>query len=374
MNIREILNLRLVCRMFCATIDSNEVSIVRHLINQQPLRRFAMLYQSLAVPMPYTWKQLLGLCHRFHVVDHLANFLVHLMVSELHYVDPIEALNRSGIEAVITDIVPKIRPYLLMLFHFLEMYRAELAKAAKRCDTLAENFVVAHRRVETHIVRQYNGHAIHSFVTLTHYLMKIMMKYLRPAPYAGFLERRLRGWLAEPAPFEHCMRLLVIGGLESVYMVISIPKYPERINALYKHLQCLSLKTMDHQLARRFYVMSQSDRYMESRFEPSDIMPPLEEEIVNNMFELLPKRDEFLNPQWLSTLFKPDDVVLPDYIQDWRDFTRALLSEEMDDDISLQGKAPASSPDTDAINKWEGENSVRQQQIQDLMSVGLLLP
>lgn len=112
---------------------------------------------------------------------------------------------------------------------------------------------------------------------------------------------------------------------------------------------------------------------MESRFEPSDIMPPLEEEIVNKISQFLPKRDEFLSPQWLSTLFKPD-VVLPDYIQDWRDFTRSLLFEEMDDDINLQGEAPVSSPDTDAINKWEGENSVRQQQIRDLMSVGLLLP
>lgn len=333
--------------MFCTTIDSNEVSIVRNLINHRPLRQFAMLYRSLAAPMPYTSKQLLGLCHRFHVVDHLADFLVHRMVSELHYVDPIEALNHSGIEAVTTGIVPKIRPYLLMLFHFLEMYRAELAEAAQKCDTLAKNFIRAHRRVEAHIVRQYNGHAIHSFVTLAHYLMKIMKEYLCPASYVGFLERRLRGWLAEPAPFKYCMRLLVIGGLESVYMVISIPKHPERINALNKHLQCLSMKPMDYQLARRFHLMSRSDRYMESRFEPSDIMPPLEEEIVNKISQFLPWRDQFLNPKWLSRLFKPD-IVLPGYNQDWRDFTRSLLYEEMDDDISLQGEAPASSPDTES--------------------------
>lgn len=361
MNIRDIFNLRLVCRLFCATIDLNQASIVRHLINQEPLRRFAILYQPLAAPTPYTLNQLFGLCHRFHVVDHLADFLAKLMVTQLNRITLPELADHPGLLAVAKNMTLKMQPYLLMLFHFLETYRAELVEAVKTCDISVENVREAtHRQAEAHVVRQYNGHVIHDLVSLSRLLIRgIGRKQLRPSSYAGMLERRLRGWSTKPASEEQCMRLFVIGGLESVYMVISLPDYSKRIDALKRHLQHLSSKPMDPQLARRFCVMSRNNRHMKSRPELSTIMPPLDEPIANRISQLLPNQDDFLNIQRLSALFEPG-VVLVDKIQNPWDFSRSLMFEEYTGhDFGLQAGAPAPDPDGDSSDPREGEYPAR---------------
>lgn len=338
--------MRLVSREFCVTIDTYQASITRHLIDKKPLREFAMLYRSLAIPIPYSLGHLFDLSHRFHVVNHLAELLARLIVTTLDQTCLTDLAKHPELQAETTMMALKMRPYLLMLSHFLEMYRAELAEVVKTCDiSVKTKRDAALDHAEAHVIQRYNGHVVHSLCSLAHFLIMVIARKLRPASYAGSLERRLRGWSTEPATAAECMRILVMGGLESVHMVISIPKFSNRVCALKKHLSRLSQKFPDQEINPRFYIVSHNDRNLDSIPIFSSIMPPLEEDIANKVCQVLPTREDFLSITRLATLFEPG-IVLVDELQDPWDFAKSVRYDVMDYEFGFQAGAPVPKPST----------------------------
>lgn len=335
MSLSDVLCMRLVCRKFRDFVDSSQSSIVRHFTEVRPLERFASLYQPVKSLAPRTFKHLFGLSRRYHVVKNLSNFLATRLVAHLHRLSSLDLHERPDLLLVSQKTSLKMEPYLLMLFHFLEAYRAELARLVQSGDISSnatkENI---NRSAEADAVRQYNSHIVHNFSALCHFLIVTIMRRLRPASYAGMLERRLRGWSREPASEAQCVELLVLGGLESVYMVISISNYAERVAAMRQHLRNLTSERLDPQLARRFSVMPRDHRIADHDDEIPAIMPPLDEQTAAKIRQVLPRSHDFLQIARLAGLFDPGVVQATPMQYPW-DFAKSLMMDDNDVDFSL---------------------------------------
>lgn len=337
MSLSDVLCMRLVCRKFRDFVDSSQSSIVRHFTEVRPLEQIASLYQPVTSLAPRTFQNLFGLSRRYHVVKNLSDFLANRLVANIHRLSSWDLHERPDLmlELVSQKMALKVEPYLLMLFHFLETYRAELARLV-RSDDIFSNATKEdiNRNAEASAVRQYNGHIVHNLSALCHFLIVTIMMRLRPASYAGFLERTLRGWSGEPASEAQCVELLVLGGLESVYRVLSISNYVERVAAMRQHLRNLTSERLDPQLARRFSVIPRKHRIADHDGEIPAIMPPLDKQTAAKIRQVLPGSRDFLQIARLASLFDPGVVQATPMQYPW-DFAKSLMMDDNDVDFSL---------------------------------------
>lgn len=296
-----------------------------------------MLYRPLAAPTPLDLDVLLNLSHRWHVVDHIAIFLARFHLIQAHRLTPPSLVEQPENAAIVNNMARNMRPYLLMLYHFIEMYRAGLAESVNTYKSLADiPREDLSSRVEAQILRQYNGHVIHRLCAMSNFLIKVIVRRLRPASYAGGFERLLRGWSRDPASEAQCMELLVIGSLETVNQTITLSGFPARIAAIERHLQEFSsMKKPDRRPSRRRPVISRKSKSISDAPTGSNtIMPALDFETVKRISRILPERDDFLNIDRLVSLFEPG-VVLADEVQTPWNFALAMMRGDREEDLDL---------------------------------------
>lgn len=313
-----------------------------------------MLYHPL--PNPHELNVLLGLSHRFHVVEHIATFLgkFHLVHSANDHreVPPI-LFERPEYVGAVEVMARSMKPYLLVLYHFIETYREKLAESVMADDISIEDL---RNRIEAEIISRYNGHILNRVCAMSDFLIKVTVRRLRAAGNAGRFERLLRGWSQDPATEAQCMELLVIGTFETVNKTISISGFPERIAAIEKHLQDFSIMTKpDRRASRNIAVRSLTGKSLISDISFSTpfstpfhpLMQPLDQETVGRIIKLLPDRDDFLKIERLATLFEPG-VVLVDQVKTVWDFVASMNGEVEDFDfVAVASEPPVrSSPTT----------------------------
>lgn len=345
MSLVDLLNFRLVCQTFNGIVRSNQSSIVKYFTSHGKLRKFAMLYQPL--PAPLELDVLLGLSHRYHAVEHLATFLgkFHLVQSANdHRVEPPILFERPEYVAAVEVLAQNMKPYLLMLYHFLETYREKLAETVLVNGISIED---QRNRIEAEIIRRYNGYILNRLCAMSDFLIKVTARRLRAAANAGKLERLLRGWSLNPATEAQCIELLVIGTLETVNKTIAISGFPERIAAIEKHLQDFSImKKPDRRTSRNIAVRSLTGKSSNSDVSISTpfstpfhpLMQPLDQETVGRIIKLLPDRHEFLKIERLANLFEPG-VVLVDQVETPWDFVAKMNGEVEDFDFVAANSA-----------------------------------
>lgn len=345
MSLVDLLSFRLVCQTFNGIVRSNQSSIVKYFTSHGNLRKFAMLYQPL--PAPLELDVLLGLSHRYYVVEHLATFLgkFHLVQSANdHRVEPPILFERPEYVAAVEVLAQNMKPYLLMLYHFLETYREKLAETVLVSGISIED---QRSRIEAEIIRRYNGYILNRLCAMSDFLIKVTARRLRAAANAGKLERLLRGWSQNPATEAQCIELLVIGTLETVNKTIAISGFPERIAAIEKHLQDFSImKKPDRRTSRNIAVRSLTGRSSTSDVSTSTpfstpfhpLMQPLDQETVGRIIKLLPDRDDFLKIERLANLFEPG-VVLVDQVETPWDFVAKMNGEVEDFDFVAENSA-----------------------------------
>lgn len=338
MSLVDLFNFRLVCQTFNGIVRSNQSSIVKHFITHGNLRKFAMLYEPL--PTPLDLHVLLGLSHRYYVVEHLATFLgkFHLVhTANDHRVAPPSFFERQEYVAAVEVLARNMKPYLLILYHFMETYREKLAETVLVHGISIED---QRNRVEAEIIRRYNGSILNRLCAMSDFLVKVTARRLRAAANAGKFERLLRGWSPDPATEAQCIELLVIGTLETVNKAIFVSGFPERIAAIEKCLQ-------DSFIMKKPDLRSKSPISDDSFSTPSStpfhqLMQPLDQETVGRIIKLLPDRDDFLKIERLANLFEPG-VVLVDQIETPWDFVTRMNGEVEDFDFVAATSEPVLS-------------------------------
>lgn len=306
-----------------------------------------MLYEPLAASGPLDLDVLLNLSHRWHVANHIGIFLARFHLIQAHRLTPPALIEQPEHEAVVNNMARNMRPYLLMLYHFIEKYRAGLAEAVNKHTNWNVPREDLSSQVEAQIIRQYNGHVIHLLCAMSNFLIKVIVRRLRPASYAGGFERLLRGWSRDPASEAQCMELLIIGSLETVNKTVTLPGFPARIAAIERHLQEFSLmKRPDRRPLRRMSIISRNNKSISDDPTPSNtIMQPLDLETVKRVSWVLPERDDFLSIERLMSLFEPGVVHVDQVPTPWN-FALAMMRNDGEEPFDLiAGPSPPDQPD-----------------------------
>lgn len=329
----------------------NQSSIVIHFLRHGQLSRFARLYQTLAAPGAFGLDILFDISHRWHVVTHIAVFLARFHLIQAHHLTPPSLVEQPEHAAVVDNMARNMRPYLLMLYHFIETYRTELAESVGTYQSVADipNDDLSNR-VEARILRQYNGHVIHRLCSMSDFLIKVIVRRLRPASYAGGFERLLRGWSRDPASEAQCMELLIIGSLETVNKTVTLSGFPARIAAIERHLQEFSsMRKPDRRPSRRVPVISRKSKSRNLHPTASNaIMPALDLETVKKISWVLPGREDFLDIKRLASLFEPG-VVLVDRVQTPWNFALEMMRSDREEHVDLVAGTSPPSP-TDSVH------------------------
>lgn len=253
---RDILRLRAASRYFSNLIASHAGEITRSLvIHDTDLRKMHSLYQyqyqdqridTLMTTLEYG----MGLSHRLHVALSLARFLTTNHLMEIFYCKSPAHLMQSKHAPLFRTIVSNLKPHLMIISHMLERYKTSLAALVQDVDLLLyERALVSNKRVqawreEVEILKDYNDREVCNTCLVFEFLKKTLFRQLRPASYAGSVERRLRGWTKPSASDDQVMTLMVFGGLDAIKRVITNQTYNARINLLEHELKSV-VRTLD---------------------------------------------------------------------------------------------------------------------------------
>ena len=159
-----------------------------------------------------------------------------------------------------------LRPYVFILYHFFESFRAILAYTSEckgawgtylwvfyfphreTCFGVLVTSLNAHPRreiltsfsslgdtrivntisfIESWLLARYMAAATSRVLRLWEQIMRLVYRKLRPATYATKVERTLRGWTHPPASETDIRDVLVFGGLEALYVrFLQLNAYP----------------------------------------------------------------------------------------------------------------------------------------------------
>ena len=131
--------------------------------------------------------------------------------------------------------VAKLRPYFFILYHLFEAFRAILVHSSA-CNSHLGVLRTQDRGslIEKWLLNHYTTEAKTQALCLWEQVMKVVSRKFRPATYATKVERTLRGWHHPPASEDDLMNLLVFGGLEALYRVITVHGFASRMKAFDK--------------------------------------------------------------------------------------------------------------------------------------------
>ncbi|KAL8650789.1 MAG: hypothetical protein Q9226_004994 [Calogaya cf. arnoldii] len=223
----DVLRLRLTCRSLRNLIELDVNEVIRCLAMEDGIIRLAHSLARCAInTSTLTVRYLVALSHQCHVAETLGQCLAISHLKELYACNSIE---RSPHARKVHFMVGNLRPYLLIISRMLEAYRSSVAKIVREKLSVEEMRLRACSS-ECDIMKQYASNDRVSLVF--EFLKKILFRQLRPASYATFVERRIRGWTEPSANEDKVMPLMIFGGTDAVNKVLNSPTYNNRIRAL----------------------------------------------------------------------------------------------------------------------------------------------
>ncbi|KAL8924735.1 MAG: hypothetical protein Q9172_002553 [Xanthocarpia lactea] len=228
--IRDVLRLRWSCRSLLNLVELDMGEIVRCLVMDDGIMRLAhsLAKDGIETSIP-TVGYLVALSHRCHVAEALGRSLATFHLQEIYSCNSSTALARSPHAHKVAIVNDNLRPYLVIISHMLEVYRSSMAKVVQEKNSVEETRLQACRS-ERAIMKQYTSDERTPLVI--EFLKKTLFRQLRPASYATFLERRIRGWTEPSANDDKVMSLIVFGGVDAIRRVLGVQNYNMRIRAL----------------------------------------------------------------------------------------------------------------------------------------------
>ena len=225
---QDVVEIKRSCRTLYHVVSSEEESIFSSLLKTAPdLAEASTVYRSTALPKtPPTLQTFFLLKRRVDVVDRLLRYVITDILNESFRMDVAEWLQDLTKRACFHDIINDIRPYVLLLGHFLDAFKEYFGCLIR--ERAAVQSGVDARLLQSWILRHYSPHAAQRVTLVYRDLMRSLGRKLRPPSYANRTERTLRGWTHDPAKPEDCRDIAIWGGLQ-VRVYYTVYKY--RINS-----------------------------------------------------------------------------------------------------------------------------------------------
>lgn len=171
------------------------------------------VYQSTILPRTLpTLNSFIDLQFRVDVVDRLLRYVVTEILSESFRTDASEWYKDPTKRACFHDVINDIKPYLLLLGHFFEAFKAYFTCLLREKGDVGSDTEI--RFLQSWILRHYSPYAAQRLTLIYRDLMRILGRKLRPPSYANRAERTLRGWTHDPAKPEDCRDIAIFGGLQ----------------------------------------------------------------------------------------------------------------------------------------------------------------
>ena len=211
---QDIVEIKRSCRTLYCVVSSEEEALFSFLLKTDPdLAEASTVYRSTALPKtPPTLQSFFLLKRRVDVVDCLLRYVITDILNESFRMDVAEWSKDPTKRACFHDVINDIRPYFLLLGHFLEAFKGYFGCLIReRAATYSGADV---RLLQSWILRHYSPHAAQRLTLVYRDLMRSLGRKLRPPSYANRTERTLRGWTHDPAKPEDCRDIAIWGGLQ----------------------------------------------------------------------------------------------------------------------------------------------------------------
>lgn len=218
----------MTCRSLLNLVEMDVGEIIRCLAMEDHIIRLAhsLAKSSIDTSSPSVG-YLVALTRRCHVAEALGRFLAEFHLKEFYFCSSLAELARSPHAHKVNFVVANLKPYLMIISHMIEAYRSSVTKIVQE-DWSVEEMRLQACRSEREIMRK---HASTRVSLVFEFLRKILSRQLRPASYATYLERRIRGWTEPSASDDKFMSLIVFGGLSAINHVLNNPTYNKQIRA-----------------------------------------------------------------------------------------------------------------------------------------------
>jgi len=211
---RDLISIKHSCRRLGYVVSSEEETLFFFFLKRTDRLPGAFdVYRSTILPgiLP-TLDGLVNLQSRVDVVDRLLRFLITEILNESFRADASEWYKDPTKRACFHDIINDIRPFLLLLGHFFEAFKAYFACLLREKGDVRSYDDI--RFLQSWILRHYSPHAAQRLTLIYRDLMRSLGRKLRPPSYANRAERTLRGWTHDPAKPEDCRDIAIFGGLQ----------------------------------------------------------------------------------------------------------------------------------------------------------------
>ena len=225
----DVLRLRFTCRSLLGLIELDIGEIIRSLaMNDQIIRLAHTLAKSAIDTSTPRVGYLIALIRQCHVAEALGRSLAEFHLKDIYGCNSLAKLACSPHAHKVNFMAENLKPYLIIISHMIDAYRSSVIKIVQEEQSVGEMRLQACRS-EREIMRK---HASNDRVSLVfEFLRTILSRQLRPASYATFLERRIRGWTKPSASDDQFISLIVFGGLSAINHVLNNPTYNKRILA-----------------------------------------------------------------------------------------------------------------------------------------------
>lgn len=208
--IHDVLNLRLVSKVFHTLVTHNESTIARYHIAHS-LPQYSLRLYPVPNPEFVNLHYLCSIWHRLHVASKLSTMIAKQAVKEI-FLRTTEA-QLQEFEPQHRRMRQRLMPLVFTLFHFFETYRDLHVRHLVEHGTPLNSQAFILNPIESQVMAMYDDQTLlqaHQAWTL---VISSFSRRLRPPSYAGRLERSIKGYLKDRPPDEVYTTILTIGGL-----------------------------------------------------------------------------------------------------------------------------------------------------------------
>ncbi|KAL9592528.1 MAG: hypothetical protein Q9179_006624 [Wetmoreana sp. 5 TL-2023] len=321
-------------------VDAHASDISRTLIRDDvELSEAHSLFKDTINPSTPTIGYVFALSRRSRLAENLARMLATHELVNVSCTKASTALALDRYHRHVTTTTRNLRPHLMIISHMLQTYRSSMAELVQDFDlvnydrAMISNIRVRSWRKEIEILKLYNEMEICRTSMVFELLKKVLCRQLRPASYATYVERRVRGWTKPSATDQQVVSLMIFGGLEAIKRVMSFRTYNERIEALHDGLSHLTSG-----ISREVSQLPVSGSL--SRVAMS-LVKPLYLFIINRLSTVIPDRVRFFNVGELEVLVGSHAITskVPSEafgLMRSVDFLTLLRSDSMNSDFELR--------------------------------------
>lgn len=232
LGVRDVLNLRLVCKDFHRLVSLNEGPIVRNHIEQHTVPGYALRLYPLPDPIrtPTTLGYLCRIWHRLHIASKLTTLVCEYVAKDLFCRD-----NREKYEEFQPQYLRmrrRLLPLLFTIFHFFETSYDLHIKHLRRGGTPLRRQAYTFNPIEQQTLNMYSDETLLKVHQVMPLVLSSFACRLRPPSYVGKIERAAKGWTGDRPSDEVFLAIFLVGGLRQVQRVWQTKVFSERRHAV----------------------------------------------------------------------------------------------------------------------------------------------